>query len=51
MSHPLLLAALALMLAALAACGVDGAPTRPDPTPPPGLHVSGEARIGVVTSL
>ena len=51
MSHPLLLAALALMLAALAACGVDGAPTRPEPTPAPGIHVSGEARIGVVSSL
>ena len=51
MSHPLLLAALALMLAALAACGVDGPPTRPAPAPEPGIHVSGEARAGVVSSL
>ncbi|CAM3185528.1 hypothetical protein SAMN04488021_12056 [Paracoccus aminovorans] len=50
MTHSLLLAALALMLATLAACGVDGAPTRPE-TPPPGLQVSGEARIGVVSKL
>ena len=51
MTHSILLAALALMLATLAACGVDGPPTRPDPAPEPGLHVSGEARIGVVGKL
>ncbi|WP_170293964.1 hypothetical protein [Paracoccus limosus] len=51
MTQSLLLAVLALMLAALAACGVDGAPTRPEPQPEPGLHVSGEARIGVTTRL
>ncbi|WP_199260193.1 hypothetical protein [Paracoccus binzhouensis] len=51
MTHPLLLAAFALLLATLAACGVDGAPTRPDPAPEPGLQVSGEARIGVVSKL
>ncbi|MDO5605837.1 MAG: hypothetical protein Q4G25_11830 [Paracoccus sp. (in: a-proteobacteria)] len=28
----------------VAACGVDGAPERPDP---PGVTVSGDARIGV----
>ena len=38
-------------LAALAACGVDGPPTRPEPAPEPGLTVSGEARIGVVSTL
>ena len=51
MTHPLLLATLALLLATLAACGVDGAPTRPEPAAEPGLHVSGEARIGVTTAL
>lgn len=34
-----------LAVLTLAACGVDGAPERPDP--PPGVHVSGDARIGV----
>lgn len=50
MTQHLLFAALALLLATLAACGVDGAPTRPDPETP-GLQVSGEARIGVVSNL
>lgn len=38
---------IAAMLAVftLAACGVDGAPERPAPTP--GVTVSGDARIGV----
>ncbi|MFD1794551.1 hypothetical protein ACFSC1_00985 [Paracoccus aurantiacus] len=41
-----------LALLTLAACGVDGPPVRPDPeTPPPGLTVSGDARIGVATTL
>ena len=39
----------------VAGCGVDGAPIRPQAKtelqPEPGLSVSGEARIGVVTSL
>lgn len=55
MTHSILIAALALMLATLAACGVDGAPTRPESTRPeptaPGLQVSGEARIGVISDL
>ncbi len=51
MSHPVLLAVFALILASLAACGVDGPPTRPEPAPEPGFHVSGEARIGVTTAL
>ena len=55
MTQPLLLAVFALLLATLAACGVDGAPTRPEPAPEPapepGLSVSGEARIGVVSTL
>ncbi|MDO5643916.1 MAG: hypothetical protein Q4G26_16200 [Paracoccus sp. (in: a-proteobacteria)] len=33
------------MILLLAACGVDGAPERPEP--PPGAHISGEARIGI----
>jgi hypothetical protein len=33
----------------LAACGADGAPRPPGETaPPPGITLSGEARIGVV---
>lgn len=38
---------------ALAACGVDGAPKPPaaKTTPPPGLSISGEARVGVVSRL
>mgnify|MGYP006961070368 CR=1 FL=1 len=51
MTQTMLLALFALMLATLAACGVDGPPTRPDPAPEPGFHVSGEARVGVTTSL
>ncbi|MDO5621840.1 MAG: hypothetical protein Q4G24_10255 [Paracoccus sp. (in: a-proteobacteria)] len=39
----------ALSVAALAACGIDGAPVRPDA--PDGVHVSGEARVGVSASL
>ena len=32
----------------LAACGIDGPPSRPAPdTPPPGLSLSGDAAIGV----
>ncbi|WBU60531.1 hypothetical protein [Paracoccus albus] len=33
------------LLFALSACGVDGAPERPDP--PPGVTFTGDARIGV----
>lgn len=48
------LAVLGLVLA-LASCGVDGPPTRPSDTPEdgpgPGLQVSGEARLGVVSTL
>lgn len=44
------LAALGLLMA-LAACGVDGPPTRPSDTPEPGLQVNGEARAGVVSTL
>ena len=53
LSGAAMIAALALLLATLAACGVDGPPTRPDPEArtQPGVHVSGEARIGVTTGL
>ncbi|MCV6823291.1 MULTISPECIES: hypothetical protein [Halocynthiibacter] len=37
--------------ATLSACGVDGRPTPPpsvNDNPPPGISISGEARIGVV---
>jgi predicted small lipoprotein YifL len=46
-------AAFLLSLLALAACGVDGAPVPPaaKTTPPPGLSISGEARVGVVSRL
>ncbi|WP_167620152.1 hypothetical protein [Paracoccus ravus] len=50
MTQTMLLALVALMLATLAACGVDGPPTRPEPSEP-GVHFSGEARVGVVSSL
>ncbi len=43
-----LIATLALT-ATLAACGADGAPTRPTDTPKPGIAITGEARMGVVT--
>ena len=43
---------LPLIVLLLAACGVDGPPVRPEPeTPKPGVTVSGDARIGVVTAL
>ena len=51
MTRSLRLTALAGLLALSAACGVDGPPTRPEPAPEPGLTVSGEARIGVVSTL
>ncbi|MFT4014914.1 MAG: hypothetical protein QM682_16305 [Paracoccus sp. (in: a-proteobacteria)] len=50
MTQSILLAAFVLILATLAACGVDGPPTRPD-TPQPGLQISGEARAGVAGAL
>ena len=52
MMHPLRWTALVALLAVTAACGVDGPPTRPEPAaaPEPGLSVSGEARIGVVST-
>ena len=51
MIHSLRWTALAALLALSAGCGVDGPPTRPEPAPEPGLSVSGEARIGVVSTL
>jgi uncharacterized protein YggE len=51
MTRSLRLTALAALLALTAACGVDGPPTRPEPAPEPGLSVSGEAQIGVVSTL
>ena len=44
------LAAALALAATLAACGADGAPTRPTDTPQPGIAITGEARMGVVTS-
>lgn len=44
------LAILAVLV--VTACGVDGPPVAPGAaTPEPGLGISGEARIGVVTSV
>ncbi len=55
MKYSLRLTALAALLALTAGCGVDGPPTRPGPAeaaaPEPGLSVSGEAQIGVVSTL
>lgn len=39
------------LLVLLAACGVDGAPTQPEPTPQSGVTLSGSARIGVTSKL
>lgn len=36
-----------LVTALLAACGVDGSPTHPEPRPPPGVSISGTVEIGV----
>ena len=43
----------AVLVLTLAGCGADGPPTRPGPAPEPqpGIAVSGEARIGVVSTL
>lgn len=38
-----------LAVLALAACGVDGPPERPSPAP--GVSISGDARMGVVSGL
>ena len=43
------LAALTLV-ATLAACGADGAPSQPTDTPKPGIAITGSARMGVVKS-
>lgn len=42
-----------LLLAALSACGADGAPVPPAPSPgaQTGVSVGGDARIGVVGGL
>lgn len=41
-----------LSILALAACGVDGAPERPErAAPSPGLAISGTASVGVSGSL
>ena len=39
------------LLATLAACGVDGPPEPPTARATPGVSISGEARMGVNTSL
>lgn len=39
------------LLLALAACGVDGPPVSPLGADAPGIKISGEARIGVVSTL
>jgi len=40
-----------LLLALLlpAACGVDGAPTPPEPTAPAGISITGQVQVGVVS--
>ena len=35
------------LLALLAACGADGAPTPPEAAPAPGLKLSGGVKVGV----
>ena len=39
------------LLVFLAACGVDGAPTPPEPKPQSGVTIGGDARVGVTTKL
>jgi len=34
--------------AGLAACGIDGAPTPPEPKAKPGLSVTGKVEVGIV---
>jgi hypothetical protein len=45
------LVAAALALGLLAACGVDGAPERPEPRPAPGVTISGTVSVGVAGTL
>lgn len=40
-----------LVALALTGCGVAGAPVPPAAEPTPGVHVSGEARVGVTAKL
>ena len=40
---------LLLALPLLAACGVDGAPTPPEPTAPAGISITGQVQVGVVS--
>ncbi|MFT6931324.1 MAG: hypothetical protein ACJAXT_000016 [Paracoccaceae bacterium] len=39
------------LLAGLVACGVDGAPTRPDPGPETGVTISGQVSVGIQGNL
>jgi hypothetical protein len=39
-----------VVTALLAACGVDGSPTHPQPRPEPGISISGTVEIGVAGS-
>ena len=39
--------ALAAILCALAACGADGEPERPEPRPAPGVTITGTATFGI----
>ena len=50
MRGAVLLVALAAV-AALSSCGVAGAPEPRRDAPEPGIHVSGDARLGVVGTL
>ena len=37
-----------VMALGLTACGADAPPRAPEPAPPPGVSVTGDARVGVV---
>ncbi|MFT5867942.1 MAG: hypothetical protein ACI8TF_000041 [Paracoccaceae bacterium] len=39
------------LMASLIACGVDGAPTRPDQRPETGVTISGQISVGVQGNL
>jgi len=48
MTRLAMIVALVAVAALLSACGVDGEPEKPEPTPERGFSVSGRASVGVM---